>query len=91
MDPERLCPSDAIGLIWFITWSLHLIGDLLIFALPWMVIPGLQLELKMRLIIYFTFGLGVVNIAACIVRAVVLLNAQTDFRVSLSTIGEWLP
>lgn len=61
-----------------------------VFILPWLIVPALNVRRALRLGIYFTFLLGTINIAVCLVRFIAIQQAGEDYSISLSTIGTFL-
>uniref|UniRef100_A0A0B7JUT0 Uncharacterized protein n=1 Tax=Bionectria ochroleuca TaxID=29856 RepID=A0A0B7JUT0_BIOOC len=47
-----------------ISWGLHFAGSLIVFALPWLILPDLQLKGSLRMGVYYTFLLGLADIAS---------------------------
>ncbi|KAM5347297.1 hypothetical protein ACJ41O_010302 [Fusarium nematophilum] len=89
IDPTKACSSASIGIIFQVGWGLHFLGDLLVFILPWLIVPALNVKRALRLGIYFTFLLGTINIAFCLVRFITIQRAGEDYSISLSTIVLW--
>lgn len=58
-----------------------------VFILPWLIVPALNVKRALRLGIYFTFLLGTINIAVCLVRFIAIQQAGEDYSISLSTIS----
>ncbi|RGP77778.1 hypothetical protein FLONG3_4072 [Fusarium longipes] len=70
-------------------WGLSFLGDVLVFILPWLIVPALQVKRALRLGIYFTFLLGSVNIVVSLVRFVMIFEAGADSSITLGTIVLW--
>ncbi|CAG9952187.1 unnamed protein product [Clonostachys rosea f. rosea IK726] len=70
-----------------VSWALNFIGDLVTFALPWLIIPGLQLKPKLKIGLYCTFFLGIINISITIVRLIAL--ETTNGYVPFSLVVLW--
>ncbi|KAF7555856.1 hypothetical protein G7046_g6458 [Stylonectria norvegica] len=85
--PQDACPVNTVRAIFRVTWGLLFIGDVLVFMVPWMIIPGLQMRRSLKMGIYATFGLGIINIAVSITRFVeVEKGARAQYDVSLSLV-----
>ncbi|KAF5660138.1 integral membrane protein [Fusarium heterosporum] len=83
------CSPGTYVITFNVGWVLSFVGDLLVFILPWLIVPGLQVKRTLRLGIYFTFLLGSVNMAVSLVRFVMIFEAAADSTISLSTIILW--
>ncbi|KAJ4206934.1 hypothetical protein NW759_014124 [Fusarium solani] len=83
------CPGSSYAILFQIGWGLHFLGDLFVFILPWLIVPALNVKRALRLGIYFTFLLGTINIAVCLVRFIAIQQAGEDYSISLSTIILW--
>ncbi|KAM5353052.1 hypothetical protein ACJZ2D_017069 [Fusarium nematophilum] len=89
LDPEKKCPSSKLALVFEVAWILHFLGDLLVFALPWFIVPGLQLRKTIKLGVYCTFLLGIINISFCLVRLITIQTSQVDNALPLSLFELW--
>ncbi|KAF4993239.1 hypothetical protein FGRMN_6603 [Fusarium graminum] len=83
------CSLGTYVITFNVGWGLSFVGDLLVFILPWLIVPGLRVKRSLRLGIYFTFLLGSVNMAVSLVRFVMIFQAAADSTISLSTIILW--
>ncbi|KAH7128855.1 hypothetical protein EDB81DRAFT_661137 [Dactylonectria macrodidyma] len=72
-----------------INWSLHFFGDLLVFALPWLIVPHLQLRRTLKIGIYCTFLLGLFDICFAILRFVSLVRASIDSSLPIGLTVLW--
>ncbi|KAH7134432.1 hypothetical protein EDB81DRAFT_657748, partial [Dactylonectria macrodidyma] len=96
-EPERYwslsvpgsCAINYGESIFLITWALHFFGDVLVFALPWLVVPSLRLGLSVKIALYCSFLLGAISIIICILRLVTLETSGAGNDVSLSLMGLW--
>ncbi|KAH7150556.1 hypothetical protein B0J13DRAFT_439438, partial [Dactylonectria estremocensis] len=96
-EPERYwslsipgsCAINYGESIFLITWALHFFGDILVFALPWLVVPSLRLRFSVKIALYSSFLLGAVSIIICIIRLVTLETSGAGNDVSLSLMGLW--
>ncbi|RBR08332.1 hypothetical protein FVER53590_25983 [Fusarium verticillioides] len=89
LSPSRTCPMWTYAVTFNVGWGLSFLGDLLVFILPWLIVPALHFRTALRLGIYFIFLLGTVNMAVSLVRFVMLWKAGADYSISLSTIVLW--
>ncbi|KAF4342736.1 integral membrane protein [Fusarium beomiforme] len=89
LDPTRTCPKWTYAVTFNVGWGLSFTGDLLVFILPWLIVPALKVRRALRLGIYLTFLLGTINIAISLVRFVMIWKAGADSSISLSTIVLW--
>ncbi|KAF4980531.1 hypothetical protein FZEAL_3466 [Fusarium zealandicum] len=87
LDPLKSCPASAYATTFQVGWGLHFLGDLLVFILPWLIVPAFNVKRALQLGIYFTFLVGTINIAFCLVRFVTIQKAGEDYTISLSTIS----
>lgn len=59
-----------------------------VFILPWFIVPGLQMKWKLKMGVYCTFLLGLINIIFCLVRFITIQTSQVNSRLPLSLVGE---
>ncbi|KAL8294685.1 hypothetical protein RB601_001984 [Gaeumannomyces tritici] len=63
-NPENICPSIRT---FQILWSVHFVSDVLIFILPFPVLrQGKQMARSVKVSLYVTFGLGIIDIGVCL-------------------------
>ncbi|CAH0050402.1 unnamed protein product [Clonostachys solani] len=67
-----------------ISWGLHFAGSLIVFALPWLILSDLQLKGSLRMGIYYTFLLGLVDIAVSLTRFIMIQLASAKRAPSMS-------
>ncbi|CAG9983165.1 unnamed protein product [Clonostachys byssicola] len=67
-----------------ISWGLHFAGDLIVFALPWLILPDLQLKGSLRMGVYYTFLLGLADIIVCLTRYIIIELASVKSPPSMS-------
>ncbi|KAM5350321.1 hypothetical protein ACJ41O_006826 [Fusarium nematophilum] len=79
-----MCSFDAIVTSYFIVWAFHFASDVLIFIVPFLIIRGLQMRRLQRFGVYFTFGLGLVNLTATVARFFV--NLANKFGGSITQV-----
>ncbi|KAF5725206.1 integral membrane protein [Fusarium mundagurra] len=89
LNPSKTCPKWTYAVTFHVGWGLSFLGDLLVFILPWLIVPALHVRRTLRFGIYFTFLLGTVNMAVSLVRFVMIWKAGADSSISLSTIVLW--
>ncbi|KAF4445335.1 hypothetical protein F53441_10884 [Fusarium austroafricanum] len=82
LSPER-CSIEVIKVEFEISWALNITGDILIFILPWLVIPELVLRKNLRYSLYATFLLGLINIIFCIVRFAQIEQYGADLVITI--------
>ncbi|KAF4454840.1 hypothetical protein F53441_2710 [Fusarium austroafricanum] len=87
-DPERQCLVGTWMAFARTAWALNFAGDIFIFALPWTIVPDLMVKGWLRVGIYFTFLLGLINMIMSIVRFVKIYSGN-DAELSLVTIHFW--
>ncbi|KAM0410506.1 hypothetical protein ACHAPD_010312 [Fusarium lateritium] len=87
LDADVTCQAWTYAVNFNVGWALSFLGDILVFILPWLIVPALQVKRALRLGIYFTFLLGIVNIVVSLVRFIMIFKAGADSSISLSTIG----
>ncbi|KAH6951674.1 hypothetical protein DER45DRAFT_576841 [Fusarium avenaceum] len=86
---DNMCSIKHMKINFEIAWSLNIIGDLLIFILPWLVIPELTLRKKLRYSLYATFLLGLINIIFSLVRFAQIEEYGKDLVITVALIDLW--
>ncbi|KAI6774974.1 hypothetical protein HG530_001732 [Fusarium avenaceum] len=89
LNPNRTCSPRTYVITFNVGWGLSFMGDLLVFILPWLIVPAMNVKRTLRLGIYFTFLVGSINMAVSLVRFVMIWKAGADSTISLSTIILW--
>ncbi|RSM15853.1 hypothetical protein CDV31_004795 [Fusarium ambrosium] len=89
LDTNRQCPISSWMVFARTSWALNFAGDIFIFALPWLIVPDLMVTGWLRVGIYFTFLLGIINMAMTIVRFIKLYGGRNEGELSLVTIHFW--
>ncbi|KAH8688153.1 hypothetical protein BGZ61DRAFT_452838 [Ilyonectria robusta] len=89
MDPHSTCPPVRGYNVFLVGWALHLVGDLLVFTLPWLVVTGLNLRMTLKIGVYCTFLLGLINIVFDVLRFVPIQASQVGNSASISLIALW--
>jgi len=89
LHEANACNGDQGKTIFIINWSLNFAGDILVFLLPWLIIPGLNVPKLLKIGLYATFLLGLITICFTILRYVYTTGAQVGNSVPLSTVVLW--
>ncbi|PVH98967.1 hypothetical protein DM02DRAFT_729558 [Periconia macrospinosa] len=79
------------GTVFKTAWALNLFGDLIIFLLPFTFLHILNIRGGVRVGVYCTFGLAIVNIAFCLTRFLSIRLAPRNGRgtISITIIKIW--
>lgn len=83
------CSIESTKITFEVAWALNISGDILIFILPWLVIPELTLKNRLRYSLYATFLLGLINIAFCVVRFAQIEKYGADLIITITLIELW--
>jgi hypothetical protein len=67
-DADRRCERDPVLGAFRAIWALNFSSDVFIFVLPWLIVPDLMIKGWLRVGVYFTFLLGLINMTLSIVR-----------------------
>ncbi|KAH7154307.1 hypothetical protein DER46DRAFT_702914 [Fusarium sp. MPI-SDFR-AT-0072] len=86
---DQRCTVKTIKINFEISWVLNISGDILIFILPWLVIPELTLRRRLRYSLYATFLLGLINIVFCVVRFAQIEQYGGDLMITISLVELW--
>ncbi|RBA22227.1 hypothetical protein FPRO05_00574 [Fusarium proliferatum] len=84
---DQRCTVETIKINFEISWVLNISADILIFILPWLVIPELTLRRRLRYSLYATFLLGVINIIFCVVRFSQIQQYGGDLVITISLVA----
>ncbi|KAG4257258.1 hypothetical protein FPRO04_08410 [Fusarium proliferatum] len=84
---DQRCTVETIKINFEISWVLNISADILIFILPWLVIPELTLRRRLRYSLYATFLLGVINIIFCVVRFAQIQQYGGDLVITISLVA----
>ncbi|RMJ16010.1 hypothetical protein BHE90_008706 [Fusarium euwallaceae] len=88
-EPEKICPEDALKIVFEVAWALHFTGSLALFALPFLILQNLNMRTKTKIGVYCVFLLGLIDIAFSLTRFLtVLLSHVGSFR-AITTIELW--
>ncbi|KAH7137764.1 hypothetical protein EDB81DRAFT_844225 [Dactylonectria macrodidyma] len=89
MEPEMLCDAFAVVTTFQVAWTLHFLGSIALFILPFLILYKLNLRKRMKIGVYCVFLLGLVDISFSLTRFLtVQLSAVGGFR-SVTTIELW--
>ncbi|KAM5344451.1 hypothetical protein ACJ41O_012987 [Fusarium nematophilum] len=69
------CGIEIIRQVFFIAWSLHFSGIIMIFILPFFILKGLQMKTREKAAVVFVFLLGFMDIAFSLTRFTTLIMA----------------
>ncbi|RFN45555.1 hypothetical protein FIE12Z_10225 [Fusarium flagelliforme] len=86
LDSDEQCVVGPVMGFFKTTWALNFTSDIFIFVLPWLIVPDLMIKGWLRIGIYFTFLLGLINMAISIVRYTKVYAVD---EVSLVTMHFW--
>jgi hypothetical protein len=56
--------------------------NLAVFTIPWLIIPELNMKGALKCGFYFTFLLGTVNIAVCLVRCIKIITRANEITLA---------
>ncbi|KAH7121488.1 hypothetical protein EDB81DRAFT_766303 [Dactylonectria macrodidyma] len=88
-NPTSRCPIEQGKVGFNINWSLHFVGDVLVFALPWLIVTQIQVRKTLKIGIYCTFLLGLVDICFTILRFASLHRASVDSSLPIGLTVMW--
>ncbi|KAJ4052415.1 hypothetical protein NW761_003316 [Fusarium oxysporum] len=89
LGPEPFCDDFALVTTFQVAWTLHFVGSLLLFALPWLVLYKLNMRKRVKIGVYCVFLLGIIDIAFSLTRFLTIqLTNVGDFR-SITTVELW--
>nr|XP_036577430.1 uncharacterized protein CTRU02_12663 [Colletotrichum truncatum]KAF6784401.1 hypothetical protein CTRU02_12663 [Colletotrichum truncatum] len=72
--------------IFHIAWALNFAADLMIFFLPFLILHKLQLKRSVKISVYCTFLLGIINLGFSLTRFLVLQLALTTSTLLPNTL-----
>ncbi|KAK2056457.1 hypothetical protein LY76DRAFT_627703 [Colletotrichum caudatum] len=73
-----MCSASSPAIVFQVGWAMHFFGDILIFCLPWLIIPDLKIRRTLKIGVYCTFGLGVINMTFSLVRFITIQTAPIE-------------
>ncbi|KAI3571634.1 hypothetical protein IWW34DRAFT_894654 [Fusarium oxysporum f. sp. albedinis] len=89
VGPDEFCDDWALVTTFQVAWTLHFIGSLSLFALPFLVLYKLNMRTKVKVSVYCVFLLGLVDIAFSLTRFLTIqLSNVGDFQ-SITTVELW--
>ncbi|KAM0199482.1 hypothetical protein ACHAPA_004984 [Fusarium lateritium] len=87
--PEEACEGEIMAMNFQVAWTLHFVGSLFLFALPFFVLYKLNMPTRVKISVYCIFLLGIIDIAMSLTRFLTIqLGNVGDFR-SITTIELW--
>ncbi|KAM5358992.1 hypothetical protein ACJZ2D_014817 [Fusarium nematophilum] len=89
VDQATSCPPSRSTLLFQVTSGLNLLGDVLVFALPWLIVPGLQMKKMVKAGVYCAFLLGTINIAFCLIRFITIQSSIVGEAAPISVVDLW--
>ncbi|KAF5565802.1 integral membrane protein [Fusarium phyllophilum] len=89
LEPDNKCPRNAAMMFLKTSWALHFAGDVFIFILPWLIVPDLMIKGWLRVGVYLTFLLGIINMVISIIRFHELFIAGAHRKVSIVEAHFW--
>ncbi|KAK4214620.1 hypothetical protein QBC37DRAFT_314074 [Rhypophila decipiens] len=88
-EPEIACPMSAPATVFRVAWSLHIIGNICMFCLPFTLIFKLQLRRKTKIAVYGVLMLGLVDMAFSFTRFIEIELSAAAGDASLTLISLW--
>ncbi|KAK6206703.1 hypothetical protein QIS74_13191 [Colletotrichum tabaci] len=73
-----MCSASSPAIVFQVGWALHFFADILIFCLPWLIIPDLKIRRSLKIGVYCTFGLGIINMTFSLVRFITIQTAPVE-------------
>ncbi|KAL0780805.1 hypothetical protein CaCOL14_002140 [Colletotrichum acutatum] len=73
-----MCSASSPAIVFQVGWALHFFGDILIFCLPWLILPDLKIKRALKIGVYCTFGLGIINMTFSLVRFITIQTASVE-------------
>ncbi|SPJ78625.1 related to integral membrane protein [Fusarium torulosum] len=89
LDPDLKCPASSLAVFVRTTWALNFASDILIFVLPWLIVPDLMIKGYLRIGVYLTFLLGLINMTMSVVRYTKLYTDENFGKKSLVATHFW--
>ncbi|KAK1995864.1 hypothetical protein LX36DRAFT_138931 [Colletotrichum falcatum] len=89
-DPAVACPVEVFFQLFHIAWALNFAADIAIFFLPFLVLYRLQLKPSVKISVYFTFLIGLVNLGVTLARFLgIELSPSRGYLRSFTVIELW--
>ncbi|WYZ34159.1 hypothetical protein EsH8_I_000435 [Colletotrichum jinshuiense] len=73
-----MCSASSPAIVFQVGWALHFFGDILVFCLPWLILPDLKIKRALKIGVYCTFGLGIINMTFSLVRFITIQTAPVS-------------
>ncbi|KAK2016787.1 hypothetical protein LZ32DRAFT_601180 [Colletotrichum eremochloae] len=90
IDPAVACPVEVFFQLFQIAWALNFTADIAIFCLPFLVLYRLQLKPSVKISVYCTFLVGLVNLGVTLARFLgIQLSPSRGYLRSFTTIELW--
>ncbi|KAH6986441.1 hypothetical protein BKA56DRAFT_451523, partial [Ilyonectria sp. MPI-CAGE-AT-0026] len=89
LDPAERCPTSRAYRVLQVGWALHFSGDIIIFILPFLILHELKLDAVVKVGVYCTFGLGIINISFCLTRFLIIQVRLSEDPPSISLVELW--
>ncbi|KAK1970955.1 hypothetical protein LY78DRAFT_184480 [Colletotrichum sublineola] len=89
-DPAVACPVEVFFRLFEIAWALNFTADIAVFCLPFLVLYRLQLKPSVKISVYCTFLVGLVNLGVTLARFLgIQLSPSHGYLRSFTTIELW--
>ncbi|KAK2053956.1 hypothetical protein LY76DRAFT_597388 [Colletotrichum caudatum] len=89
-DPAVACPVEVFFQLFQIAWTLNFAADIAIFCLPFLVLYRLQLKPSVKVSVYCTFLIGLVNLGVTLSRFLgIQLSPSRGYLRAFTTIELW--
>ncbi|KAH6976426.1 hypothetical protein BKA56DRAFT_455100, partial [Ilyonectria sp. MPI-CAGE-AT-0026] len=89
LKPISTCPVGRFQIVFHATSAFNFLGNLLVFALPWFIIPGLKIRRTLKLGVYCTFLLGVIDIGFDVLRFVTIQLSLVRAATPITLVVLW--
>ncbi|RYP51737.1 hypothetical protein DL769_010767 [Monosporascus sp. CRB-8-3] len=89
LNPDISCAHEKAANNFVAAWSMHFSSDIMIFFLPFLVINRLQMRRSLKISLYCTFLLGIINISFCLTRFITIHLTDLNGALSVSLIELW--
>ncbi|KAF5671671.1 integral membrane protein [Fusarium heterosporum] len=105
LDPEQRCSMASVLVFFRTSWALNFTSDILskfntceqdkaeltslVFILPWLIVPDLMIKGYLKIGVYLTFLLGLINMAVSLVRFYMIYTGEHIARNSVVMIHFW--
>jgi hypothetical protein len=89
MRPGASCSLVQAVIIFRVTWSLNVFGDVLVLILPCLILPELTVQRSVKFAVYFLLALGIATISFAILRFTCVTVSLVGVAVPMSTPMLW--